>query len=188
MEFKRTARLPSIGPRGTLVPSNTLRPAPPAAQARLLRTGRPELLHVALDDTAAEGLSALVPDEGMRGQVSALRPADVLGVPLTARGTTFGTLTLARRAGIGVDADDVELAEELAIRIALAVNAAGRRRAGSRAALALGGAADGRLAPGARGERLADGAALRARRPGGHGGGTVSEPLPEASRHLSALP
>ncbi|WP_433611688.1 PP2C family protein-serine/threonine phosphatase [Dactylosporangium sp. CA-139114] len=111
-------------------PTTARRPAPPAAQARLLRTGRPELLHVALTtptgDSAADGLSALVPDEGMRAQVSALRPADVLGVPLTARGATFGTLTLARRAGTGFDAADVELAEELAVRIALAVDAARR--------------------------------------------------------------
>nr|BFE64499.1 hypothetical protein GCM10020063_090250 [Dactylosporangium thailandense] len=113
------------------VPTTARRPAPPAAQTRLLLTGRPELLHVALttttdDSAAADGLSALVPDEGMRAQVSALRPADVLGVPLTARGTAFGTLTLARRAGAGFDAADVELAEELAVRIALAVDAARR--------------------------------------------------------------
>jgi serine phosphatase RsbU (regulator of sigma subunit) len=96
-----------------------------AGQARLLVTGRPEVLHVALDGSP-DGLSALVPDDGMREQVTALRPADVLGVPLTARGTTFGSLTLARRTGAGFDPDDVELAAELAARIALAVDAARR--------------------------------------------------------------
>ncbi|WP_433212027.1 PP2C family protein-serine/threonine phosphatase [Dactylosporangium sp. CS-047395] len=102
------------------------RHATPPGQSRLLVTGRPELLHVALDNAAADGLRALVPDDAMRDQVSALRPADVLGVPLTARGSTFGTLTLARRAGAGFDIEDIELAEELAVRIALAVDAARR--------------------------------------------------------------
>ena len=62
----------------------------------------------------------------MREQVAALRPADVLGLPLTARGTTFGTLTLARRSGYGFVAEDISVAEELAVRIALALDAARR--------------------------------------------------------------
>ncbi|GAA3449432.1 PP2C family protein-serine/threonine phosphatase [Dactylosporangium matsuzakiense] len=108
------------------VPTTARHPLPSPSHARLLVTGRPELLHVGLDGDASDGLTALVPDDAMRGQVSALRPADVLGVPLTARGTTFGTLTLARRAGLGFDTEDVALAEELAVRIALAVDAARR--------------------------------------------------------------
>ncbi|MFI5916364.1 PP2C family protein-serine/threonine phosphatase [Dactylosporangium sp. NPDC051541] len=108
------------------VPTAARRPIPSASHARLLITGRTELLHVGLDGVTADGLTALVPDDAMRGQVSALRPADVLGVPLTARGTTFGTLTLARRAGLGFDTEDIRLAEELAVRIALAVDAARR--------------------------------------------------------------
>jgi serine phosphatase RsbU (regulator of sigma subunit) len=97
-------------------------------QARLLVTGRPELLHVALDQDplSPDGLVALVPDPGMREQVAALRPADVLGLPLTARGATFGTLTLARRTGYGFLAEDVSVAEELAVRVALALDAARR--------------------------------------------------------------
>ncbi|MET7418170.1 GAF domain-containing SpoIIE family protein phosphatase [Dactylosporangium sp. NPDC005555] len=105
-------------------------------QGRLLVTGRPELLHVSLDQDPLEpdGLVALVPDEQMRAQVAALRPADVLGLPLTARGTTFGTLTLARRTGYGFVAEDISVAEELAVRIALAIDAA--RRYAERAGVA----------------------------------------------------
>ncbi|MFF5231008.1 PP2C family protein-serine/threonine phosphatase [Dactylosporangium sp. NPDC000521] len=105
-------------------------------QSRLLVTGRPELLHVSLEQDPLEpdGLVALVPDERMREQVAALRPADVLGLPLTARGTTFGTLTLARRTGFGFVAEDISIAEELAVRIALALDAA--RRYAERAAVA----------------------------------------------------
>jgi phosphoserine phosphatase RsbU/P len=67
-----------------------------------------------------------VPDLAMRQQVEELRPADILGVPLNARGSTFGSLTLARRAGHGFDPEDVELAEDLAAHLALALDAARR--------------------------------------------------------------
>ncbi|MFC4042026.1 PP2C family protein-serine/threonine phosphatase [Dactylosporangium siamense] len=113
-------------------PTSTARRTPGAdgvsGQARLLVTGRPELLHVSLDQDPLQpdGLAALVPDELMRAQVAALRPADVLGLPLTARGTTFGTLTLARRSGYGFVTEDISVAEELAVRIALALDAARR--------------------------------------------------------------
>ena len=121
-------------------PTSTARRHPGAdgvdGQARLLVTGRPELLHVSLaqDPLEPDGLAALVPDDGMRQQVADLRPADVLGVPLTARGTTFGTLTLARRSGYGFVAEDISVAEELAVRIALALDAA--RRYAERASIA----------------------------------------------------
>jgi serine phosphatase RsbU (regulator of sigma subunit) len=135
------AQIMQVGPGGatyiSLVtgvsrPTSTTRPHPDAdcanGQARLLVMGRPELLHVSVDQDPLEpdGLVALVPDEQMREQVAALRPADVLGLPLTARGTTFGTLTLARRTGYGFVAEDISVAEELAIRIALALDAARR--------------------------------------------------------------
>lgn len=135
------AQIMQLGPDGAAYtsfvagapgPTSTARRHPSAdgvnGQVRLLITGRPELLHVALDQDPLhpDGLVALVPDQGMREQVAALRPADVLGLPLTARGTTFGTLTLARRTGYGFVAEDISLAEELAVRIALALDAARR--------------------------------------------------------------
>jgi serine phosphatase RsbU (regulator of sigma subunit) len=104
---------------------------PPPAPAlsgvgRVLATGRTELLHVAGGPDALDGLAALVPDPAMRDEVNALRPADVLGVALTARGSTFGTLTLVRRAGSGFAGPDVRLAEEVAAHVALALDAARR--------------------------------------------------------------
>ena len=70
-----------------------------SGQGRLLVTGRPEVLHVDADEVLPDGVSAMVPAPELRESVLALRPADMLALPLTARGTTFGTLTLARRAG-----------------------------------------------------------------------------------------
>lgn len=99
---------------------------------RVLATGRSELLHVSQQGN--DGLTALVPDPEIREQVNELRPADVLGVALTARGTTFGTLTLVRRAGSGFNPEDVRLAEELAAHLALALDAA--RRYSERSAVA----------------------------------------------------
>lgn len=101
---------------------------------RVLATGRSELLHVGGEPVGTDGLVALVPDPKIREQVNELRPADVLGVALTARGTTFGTLTLVRRAGSGFGPDDIRLAEELAAHLALALDAA--RRYSERSAVA----------------------------------------------------
>jgi serine phosphatase RsbU (regulator of sigma subunit) len=95
---------------------------------RVLATGRSELLHVDGAADGLDGLAALVPDGAMRQQVNVLRPADVLGVALTARGQTFGTLTLVRRAGSGFADVDVRLAEEVAAQLALALDAARRYR------------------------------------------------------------
>lgn len=97
-----------------------------SGQGRVLATGRSELLHVDGSMETPDGLTALVPDPAVRDQVNQLRPADVLAVALTARGTTFGTLTLARRTGRGFDADDVSLAEEVGVHLALALDAARR--------------------------------------------------------------
>jgi phosphoserine phosphatase RsbU/P len=114
---------------GEAHPVETVVPAPRpslSGTGRVLATGRSELLHVGGDPIGADGLVALVPDPQIREQVNELRPADVLGVGLTARGTTFGTLTLVRRAGSGFGPDDVRLAEELAAHLALALDAARR--------------------------------------------------------------
>lgn len=115
---------------GASTPLTVDRPVPPpgafTGQGRILATGRPELLHVMADGATPDGLDALVPDPQMRRQVAELRPVDVLGIPLNARGTTFGSLTVARRAGFGFAPEDIALAEELAGRIALAIDAARR--------------------------------------------------------------
>lgn len=90
--------------------------APASGLARVLGTGRTQLVHVAdaADNESAATLAAFVPDPTLRAGVAALRPADLLALPLTGRSTTFGALVLARQAGRGFDQDDITLCEELA--------------------------------------------------------------------------
>jgi sigma-B regulation protein RsbU (phosphoserine phosphatase) len=104
---------------------------------RVLRTGRTELLHVALDTASADGLSSMVPDDLMRRQAASLRPADVLGLGLTARGITFGALVLVRGQGRGFDADEVAFAERIAARAAVPLDSARLYEERARIAAAL---------------------------------------------------
>ena len=94
--------------------------------SRVLATGRTQLVHVAepAEDESDPMLAAFVPDPVLRAGVAALRPADLLALPLTGRSTTFGALVLARRTGRGFDQDDVTLCEELARLGAGAVDSA----------------------------------------------------------------
>ncbi|GAA3387110.1 PP2C family protein-serine/threonine phosphatase [Cryptosporangium minutisporangium] len=95
-----------------------------SGHGRVLATGRPELMHVLADGHVPESVAATVPAGVLRDGVLGLRPADLLVLPLTGRGTTFGTLTLARRAGRGFEPEDVALAQELTGRIAIAIDTA----------------------------------------------------------------
>ncbi|SER97583.1 PP2C family protein-serine/threonine phosphatase [Actinokineospora terrae] len=91
---------------------------------RVLRSGRSELLHVALDEDYADGLDSMIPHDKLRHEATSLRPADVLGLALTARGTTVGVLVIVRGAGRGFPEDDVALAEQIAGRAAMALDSA----------------------------------------------------------------
>ncbi|MCP2272877.1 PP2C family protein-serine/threonine phosphatase [Actinokineospora diospyrosa] len=95
---------------------------------RVLRSGQSELLHVALapegQTPTADGLDSMIPHDALRAEATALRPADVLGLALTARGTTVGMLVLVRGAGRGFPEDDVALAEQIAGRAAMALDSA----------------------------------------------------------------
>ncbi|GLZ40178.1 GAF domain-containing SpoIIE family protein phosphatase [Actinokineospora sp. NBRC 105648] len=91
---------------------------------RVLRSGHSELLHVAVDEAAPDGLDSMIPDTGLRDEATALRPADVLGLALTARGSTIGVLVLVRGAGRGFPQEDVDLAEQIAGRAAMALDSA----------------------------------------------------------------
>ncbi|SHN05627.1 PP2C family protein-serine/threonine phosphatase [Cryptosporangium aurantiacum] len=95
-----------------------------SGHGRILATGRAELMHVLADGVVPESVAATVPAGELRDGVLGLRPADLLVLPLTARGTTFGTLTLARRAGRGFEPEDVTFAQELTGRIAVALDTA----------------------------------------------------------------
>jgi phosphoserine phosphatase RsbU/P len=92
--------------------------------ARIQRVGQTELLHVALDADVADGLGSLVPDPAMRDAAAGLRPADVLGVALTAHGTTGGALITVRGRDRGYDEADVRLVEEFAGWVAVTLDSA----------------------------------------------------------------
>ncbi|MFI5955740.1 PP2C family protein-serine/threonine phosphatase [Cryptosporangium sp. NPDC051539] len=95
-----------------------------SGHGRALATGRFELMHVLAGGHVPDAVAGTVPSGPLREGLLGLRPADLLVVPLTARGTTFGTLTLARRAGRGFEPEDVGFALELAGRIAIAIDTA----------------------------------------------------------------
>ena len=91
---------------------------------RMLRSGQTELLHVDARSDQADGLDELVPHAGLREQAHQLKPADVLGLPLLARGSVIGFLVLVRAQGAGFAVRDISLAEEIARRSALSLDAA----------------------------------------------------------------
>ncbi|MGA6166821.1 PP2C family protein-serine/threonine phosphatase [Amycolatopsis magusensis] len=100
----------------------TVRVDPDTGLGRVLSSGRTEVLHVAEEDGTA--LDAMIPHPRLREEAAELRPADIVGVALTARGTTIGVLVLVRGSNRGFPAEDVESAERLAARAALAIDSA----------------------------------------------------------------
>jgi len=87
--------------------------------ARVIRTGRAEL-HA---DAPVALLDALVPDGEHRAVLRQLHPRAAMIVALTTRGRTLGTMTwLAGQLRRRYDAADLEFAEELAGRAALAID------------------------------------------------------------------
>jgi phosphoserine phosphatase RsbU/P len=93
------------------------------ALERVLATGLTELLHVALGEFE-DGLASLIPHAALCAEASALRPADVLAIGLSARGSTLGALVLVRGQRRGFGPDDIEVAERIAGRAALALDSA----------------------------------------------------------------
>ncbi|SPM31877.1 PP2C family protein-serine/threonine phosphatase [Mycobacterium terramassiliense] len=91
---------------------------------RVLRTGRTELAHVALGTDAEASLTAMIPHPRLVQEAATLQPADVLGVGLTARGTTFGALVMVRGDGRRPFDEDLELIQRVAERAALALDSA----------------------------------------------------------------
>ncbi|MGH3624027.1 MAG: PP2C family protein-serine/threonine phosphatase, partial [Sciscionella sp.] len=95
---------------------------------RIARTG--ETTRLRLDTCLEQGgdpealIAALVPEERLRAVTRALQPVDVLGVPLAARGTTFGALVLLRGPGAAFDEHELRLTEDVASRIAVAIDVA----------------------------------------------------------------
>ncbi|KAA9150727.1 SpoIIE family protein phosphatase [Amycolatopsis acidicola] len=95
-----------------------------SALGRVLRSGRTELLHVTPGPGPADALTSMIPHDGLQAEAAALRPAEVLGLGITARGTTIGVLVLVRGAERGFSEEDVAFAEGVARRSALALDSA----------------------------------------------------------------
>ncbi len=91
---------------------------------RVMRTGRTELVHVALGADAEGSLTTMIPHPRLVEEAATLRPADVLGVGLTARGTTFGALVMVRHGGRRPFDDELEVIQGVAERAALALDSA----------------------------------------------------------------
>ncbi len=91
---------------------------------RMLRSGQTELLHVDTSSSQPDGLDQLVPHQGLREEAHQLKPADALGLPLLARGSVIGFLVLVRAQGRGFAVRDISVAEEVARRSALSLDAA----------------------------------------------------------------
>ncbi len=100
---------------------STTDPDAPSGAPAVIRTGRSELTEEITDEMVEE----LVEDRHLRRAISELRLRSAMVVPLTARGRTFGALTLVRaETHERYGRDDLRLAEEIADRAALALDTA----------------------------------------------------------------
>ena len=105
----RSARVPA----GSIPESSSL--------GRTLSTGGTDLMMV-VDDTDPATLASAVPAEALRESLLSIRPIDVLTIALSARGTTYGALTMALRGGSGFDAEAVAFLEDFAHRVAVTLD------------------------------------------------------------------
>jgi serine phosphatase RsbU (regulator of sigma subunit) len=67
-------------------------------------------------------LRSAVPAADLREQLTSLRAMDLLSIALTARGTTYGALTVARRGGDGFDATAVRFLQDFAQQVAVGLD------------------------------------------------------------------
>lgn len=90
---------------------------------RILANGGTDLVPVPESEgAAASAMESAVPAPSLRDSLTDLRPVDLLTVGLTARGTTYGALTVARRGADGFDATAVAFLEDFAQRVAVALD------------------------------------------------------------------
>ncbi|MDT5176910.1 MAG: hypothetical protein QOJ95_1108 [Mycobacterium sp.] len=92
--------------------------------SHVMRTGSTEHRHVGVDDDAEADLASMIPHPRLVAEAATMRPADLLAVGLTARGSTIGALLMIRSEGRGFDAADVAVAERVASRAAMALDSA----------------------------------------------------------------
>ena len=90
---------------------------------RMLRTGRTER-HVAAEGLSANRAVHHGPVRTAQAEAVELRPGAVLGLGLTARGTTLGALVVVSGHGRSFDDSEVAFAEGIASRVAMALASA----------------------------------------------------------------
>jgi PAS domain S-box-containing protein len=91
----------------------------PTGSAAVIRTGRAEFVPEITDQLLVE----LIDDPDLLQIIRDLHLRSAITAPLTARGTTFGALTLIQaESGRRYTQEDLELAEDLAHRAALAID------------------------------------------------------------------
>jgi serine phosphatase RsbU (regulator of sigma subunit)/PAS domain-containing protein len=96
-----------------------LDPGRPEGPAAAMRDGKPRLYRT-VDERLLASISA---DEDNLRLLEQLGMSSVLVVPLTAHGTTFGAMAVAAaESGQAYDEEDLDLAQELADRVAVAVD------------------------------------------------------------------
>lgn len=90
---------------------------------RVLTTGGTDLVLVPDgDDSGSSTLASAVPAEQLRESLTSIRPVDMLTIALSARGTTYGALTIALRGGSGFDEQAVSFLEDFAQRVAVTLD------------------------------------------------------------------
>jgi serine phosphatase RsbU (regulator of sigma subunit) len=94
------------------------------ALGRVMLSGHTETLQVSPDPRIDDGVDTLIPDAELCEQARALRPAEVLACPLSARGHSVGALLLVRGDSGGFPQEDIDFAEQVAARFALALDSA----------------------------------------------------------------
>ena len=98
--------------------------SPTSSLGRVLATGSSDLVLVHDgEDCDSLTLASAVPSDRLRASLSTIRPMDVLTIALTARGTTYGALTVARRGGDGFDQTAVVFLEDFAHQVAVTLDA-----------------------------------------------------------------
>jgi len=94
---------------------------------RVLSTGVSDLVPLPAgadpaDPAVSSTLSSAVPSALVRAGLAALRPVDLLTIALTARGTTYGALSVARRGDSGYDETAVAFLEDVAHRVSMTID------------------------------------------------------------------
>ncbi|NUS52891.1 MAG: SpoIIE family protein phosphatase [Nocardioidaceae bacterium] len=90
---------------------------------RAIATGSTDLLLVPDGgDAESAALASVVPADGIREELTGIRPMDLLTIPLSARGTTYGALSIALRGGTGFDDQAVAFLEDFAHRVSVTLD------------------------------------------------------------------